>query len=107
MTKNGREMENINKLQEEIDDLKDSIQEYAEDLTEEGKDKLCRLHEQLHRRHEELIDRYGPVFERYRESGREIVHNVEERVAEKPLAALLLAFGAGLVIGSLCRRHRH
>lgn len=106
MTQNGREMENIDKLQEEIDELKDSMKKYAEDLTDEGKHKLSRLHEQLHRKHEELIEHYGPIFEKYRESGKEMVHHVEEKVAEKPLTALLLAFGAGIVIGSLCRGRR-
>lgn len=106
MMKNGREMENIDRLHGEIEELKDSMREYAEDLTEEGKNKLCRLHEQLRKKHEELIEHYGPVFKKYRESGKEMVHNVEEKVAEKPLTALLLAFGAGIVIGSLCRRHR-
>lgn len=107
MAKNEKELENMKKLQREIDELKDNMKEYAEDLSEDGKKAFRELQKKLREKHEELMERYSPVLEKYKDSGREMVRNVEEKIAERPLAALLLAFGAGIVIGKLCRRHRY
>lgn len=98
---------NVDKLHEDIEELKEKVREIGEDTTEEGMRRLDRLHQQLHVKAGELMEAYAPLLEKYRESGKAAVRNVEAKVAEKPLSALLLAFGAGVIIGTLCRCHHH
>lgn len=101
-------MENVSKLHDDIEELKEKFQELGEDTTDEGKRTMRRLHKQLHAKADELMEAYAPMLQTYKDSGKEMVRTVETKVAEKPLPALLLAFGAGLVIGCICRcHHRH
>lgn len=100
-------MQNVCKLQEDIEEIKEQFKELGEDTTDEGKHAMHKLHKQLHAKTEELMAAYAPIMQKYKDSGKEMIHNAETKIAEKPLQALLLAFGAGLVIGCMCRcRHR-
>lgn len=96
-------MEEVSKLHEEIEELKEKFEELDGDTTDEGRRTMCRLQKQLYAKTVELMDAYAPMLQKYKDSGKEIVRSVETKVAEKPLPSLLVAFGAGLVIGCLCR----
>lgn len=100
-------METVSKLHKDIEALTEKCKELGEDATDEGKRTMRKLQNQLYAKTDELMEAYAPIIQKYKDSGKEMVRNVEAKVAEKPLPALLVAFGAGLVIGCICRcRHR-
>jgi ElaB/YqjD/DUF883 family membrane-anchored ribosome-binding protein len=50
------------------------------------------------------LDQAGVAWEQATEQGRQIVENIQERIEERPLASIGIAFGAGLLLGALLRR---
>lgn len=110
MVEEESNMANVSKIHEEIEELKEKVKELGEDSTEDYARALGKLHRQLHDKADELMEVYGSLLSKYRESGKDAMRGVGAKVAERPVASLLLAFGAGLVIGHICRcgcRHRH
>lgn len=97
---------NTDKLKEEIDELKEMVKECGGDTAEEAMHSLSKLHKQLLDKTGKMMHAYAPTLEKYKDSGKEMVREVEAKVAEKPLTALLVAFGVGVLIGKLCRTHR-
>lgn len=95
------------KLKEELEELKEMVKECGGETAEVSMHALSRLHQHLLDKTGRIMDTYAPVLEKYKDSGKEIVRGVEAKVAEKPLTALLFAFGAGVLIGKMCRHHRH
>lgn len=98
-------MPSADQLKEEIEELKDMVKACGGETAEEAMHSLSKLHQHLLDKTGKIMHSYAPVLEKYRDSGKEMVREVEAKVAEKPLTALLVAFGAGVLIGKLCRRH--
>lgn len=98
-------MPSAEKLKDEIEELKEMVKECGGETAEEAMHSLSKLHRHLLDRTDKMMHMYAPILEKYRDSGKEMVREVEARVAEKPLTSLLFAFGAGVLIGKLCRRH--
>lgn len=103
--------EEIETLKRELNEMKESVQEYAEDALSEGGRKFRGFKKELRGKTENLLDEITPIIEKYRDSGKEIVYKVEDKIIEKPVTSLLLAFVAGLAVGKLldsgrrCCRH--
>ena len=78
----------------DFDDLKDAAQEIFDDLKDELKDFSQNMSvEALKEKGEELVH-----------YGQDKLDELEDRIAERPLASVLLAFGAGLLLANLFRR---
>ncbi len=56
-------------------------------------------------KYEELRDSASEYYEQGKERAREWEHSLEQYVQEKPLQAVLIAAGIGVVLGLLWKRH--
>lgn len=50
------------------------------------------------------LDQVGQAWEQATEQGRQMVESIQEKIEERPLASIGIAFGAGLLLGALLRR---
>ncbi len=83
-----------NAATDDFEDLKDAAQEIFDDLKDELKDISQNISvEALKEKGEELVH-----------YGQDKLDELEDRIAERPLASVLLAFGAGLLLANLLRR---
>lgn len=108
MVKEGMNREDAQN--ESFVELQEELQEIKEAAAETMADSNCKLHklkDELHGKTRELIDEITPILEKYRDSGKEVVYKVEDKIIEKPLPALMIAFAAGLVIGKLLDSRKH
>lgn len=106
----AKEEMNIGKLdgfQEELNEIKEDAMDYAEEAAEEGRCKFRKLKKDLSGKTDELIDDITSVLEKYKDSGREVVHKVEDKIIEKPITSLLIALAAGLIIGRILENRKH
>jgi ElaB/YqjD/DUF883 family membrane-anchored ribosome-binding protein len=71
------------------------------------KQKLEAAHEALETAHREKGGALGQALLGVEENLREELEEVEQRVRENPLGALLAAAGLGLLLGVVLSRHRH
>lgn len=53
---------------------------------------------------EDVKERLHQGFDQTREQGRKAVENIERQAADKPLPTLLIAFGAGFLLGTMVSR---
>lgn len=107
MTKEDMDRENLDGLQEELNEVKETAMDYAGDTMEEGKCKFRKLKKELGGKTDDLIDEVTSILEKYKDSGKEVVHKVENKIIEKPIASLLIALAAGLVIGRILENRKH
>lgn len=78
----------------DFEEIKEATQEIFDDLKEELKDISQSISiESLKEKGEELVH-----------YGQDKLDDLEDRIAERPLASILLAFGAGLLLANLLRR---
>lgn len=87
----------VDTLKEDISKLKDDLASIAETLLEKGKVETDAAREKLA---EGLKDE----FQAAREMGKEKVGSIEDKIRDKPLQSLLIAFVVGLFLGKIFDR---
>lgn len=90
--------------EDEYQQVKDDLKALREDMAaltrsvaESQKANLTGLRDQLEKESREALD-YA------RKTGDKALHDVEERITERPLLSILLMFLAGLLVGKLLDR---
>lgn len=85
-------------LGDAADKLSDNAQAALSQITSylDGSDLSSRMHS--------VEDQLHSLSSRLKESGKEAVENLEYQVSSKPLAAIAIAFGVGLVAAAFMRR---
>lgn len=83
-----------NAAADDFDDLKETAQEIFDEL----KDELKIISHQFS---SDSLKEKGEEFISY---GQDKLDELEDRIAERPLASVLLAFGAGILLSNLLRR---
>ena len=82
------------------ENLKEKAQEVGENLREMGGHVREAASEKFH----ELRDQAGDHYTHSRDRAREWEHSLESYVKEKPVKAVLIAAGVGLLLGLLWKR---
>jgi len=99
----------VEELKKEIAELREQLKQYTEAADVEERDSLRELKRKLGWKSGDLMHELTPIIEKYKESGREAVYKVEDKIIEKPLQSLVFALVGGIVLGKLlgrcgCRR---
>ena len=89
--------QDLETLREDVTKLRADLSQIAKSLLEKGKNETDSAKDRIF---EEL--RYD--LQSARNKGRETVDTVENKIQEKPLMSLLIAFLIGLVLGKLFDR---
>lgn len=95
---------------QELEDLKNEIRALKEHLEGGSGRKVSfdKLKETLGSGSDYILNTIRPIIEKYENPSRQVAEKVETKVAENPFLSLVVAFGAGIVIGSLlnfCGKH--
>jgi len=97
---NGRELE-IEELESQIADLKEEIAEQHETAEEKRVIDFTKIKGAIDDSARGVIDTIKPYIEKYQQPGKEAVAKVGEKVSDNPFLSVVIAFGAGIVIGKL------
>jgi len=95
----------------EIDQLKSDLRSLREDFSKLGKDVMNatkhgagHASEVARAEARKRLEQLGDAVDTARERGMSAKHDVERRIEEHPLAAVMVALGVGVVIGKLLDR---
>lgn len=91
-------------LRSKAEDLKEDVVEMAKLSKEYAAEKLRGLREGASHRMHDLQGRASKTYSRGKERAGEMQRSVEEYVMDQPLKSLLMALGAGLVLGFFWRK---
>lgn len=91
-------------LRSKAEDLREDVVEMAKLSKEYAAEKLRGLREGASHRMHDLQDRASRTYGRGKQRAGEVQRNVEDYVIEQPLKSLLMALGAGLLLGFFWRK---
>lgn len=102
--------ERIEELEAELADLKEVLEGYKEEAEDAVETKIEKVRSVLEAKADDLMASVKPVLDKYEESGKAAVGKVGDKVADNPFMSVVVAFGAGIVIGKLldmcCKENR-
>ena|ERR1700722_11661655 len=82
------------------ENLKDKAQEVTQNLRDIG----GQVRDAANEKYNQLRDQAGDYYKQGRETAQEWEHTLESYVQEKPVQAVLIAAGVGLLLGLLWKR---
>jgi ElaB/YqjD/DUF883 family membrane-anchored ribosome-binding protein len=82
------------------DTMRDKATEAKDNIVDRGRFAKDATQDKLH----DLADRASETYDAGKEKLREFGTNVGDKVKESPIKALLIAAGAGLLLGMVARR---
>src|ERR1043166_589765 len=82
-------------------DLRETAAQVKENLRDIG----GQVRDTAQQQYEQLRQQANDYYERGRERALEMEQSLEQYLQEKPIQALLMAAGAGLLLGLLWKRH--
>ena len=91
----------ITELRAEIEELKSTIAQQQEKAEAKSIVYFNKVKNTLDDGAKSLLAAVKPVLEKYEEPGRAAVEKVGARVSDNPFLSVVIAFGAGIVIGKL------
>lgn len=91
-------------LRSKASDLKEDVVEMAKLSKEYASEKLRGLREGASEKAHDLQDRAQRTYYRGKDRASEVQRTVEGYVVEQPLKSLLMALGAGLLLGFFWRK---
>ena len=91
----------IKELKAEIEELKNAFAEQQEKAEAKSIVYFNKVKNTLDDGAKSLMAAVKPVLEKYEEPGRAAVEKVGTRVSDNPFLSVVIAFGAGIVIGKL------
>jgi ElaB/YqjD/DUF883 family membrane-anchored ribosome-binding protein len=83
----------------------DNLKDKAAEVTENLRDIGGHVREAAGEKYDQLRQQAGDYYREGREKAQEFEHNLETYVQEKPLQAILIAAGVGMLLGLLWKRH--
>lgn len=92
-------------LAKQIEQLRTDMAEITRTLADLTKGQVTELRSRAEQRAAELRARGRAAANDVAESARGLEHDAEDYVRQKPLQALAIAAGLGLLVGLLTRRH--
>jgi ElaB/YqjD/DUF883 family membrane-anchored ribosome-binding protein len=110
-------MDQQQQYQEQMDAIKDDLRDLRENLKgmmevfkSNSKSRMSaareRLSEMARDRYEQLRDAASRGYGQARQYSRQAIARAQNTIEERPLTSVLVALGAGLLIGSLLSRRR-
>ena len=98
----------MSRVQEQAADLGNNVankvREKAAEVTQNLRDVGSHVSDSAHEKLGEIKDRANDYYNRSKETAQEWEQSLESYVQEKPLQAVLIAAGVGLVLGLIWRR---
>ncbi len=95
----------------ELDELKKALKDLQKDVQDVAKsggrlagDEVDVLRGKLEKEAERLMSKLQGVASGAAESGERVLHNVESKIEERPVASVLTVFGVGFAVGWLLGR---
>jgi len=90
--------------QEKVGELHEAVKQTASQWRDAAQQKVDEFRETAQQAASELRDSAGEYYNRGQERAHHIERTLEARIREKPLRSLLMAAGAGVLIGILWSR---
>lgn len=82
-------------------DLRESAAQVGENIRDMG----SQVRQQATEQYEQFRDQASDYYEKGRDRAMELEQSLEQYVQEKPIQALLMAAGVGMLLGLLWKRH--
>jgi ElaB/YqjD/DUF883 family membrane-anchored ribosome-binding protein len=91
-------------LRVDMSKLRSDLAEVAQALFDAGKAEADDARERLQAVAQERLDKVRHTLDDARERGQGTADTIKQKVEEQPLTSVLVAFGAGMLLGSLMKR---
>jgi ElaB/YqjD/DUF883 family membrane-anchored ribosome-binding protein len=91
-------------VENEFDTVKDDLAKLRSDISQLSATLKDLTSDTVRQQIETIRTRVDSITGEARQQGREVLDDLTDRIEEKPLASVLIAFGAGLLIGRLLDR---
>ncbi len=101
MTEANHSEEIITELETEIEALKSALAEHEETSEAKRVIDFAKLKNAISDSAKDVLDTIKPVIEKFEEPSRAAVAKVGNRVSDNPFLSIIIAFGAGIVIGKI------
>jgi len=82
----------------------DNLRDKAAEVTQNLRDIGGQVRDAANEKYERVREQAGDYYRQGRETAQEWEHNLESYVQEKPLQAVLIAAGVGMLLGMLWKR---
>jgi ElaB/YqjD/DUF883 family membrane-anchored ribosome-binding protein len=92
-------------MSETAEQVKQNVSEKAAQVGQNIREMGSQARDVANRKYEELRDSAADYYQQGKERAQEWEHGLEQYVQEKPLQAVLIAAGIGVVLGLLWKRH--
>jgi ElaB/YqjD/DUF883 family membrane-anchored ribosome-binding protein len=79
--------------------------EQAQQVSQNLRDLGSQVRDQAREKYNELSDQAHNYYEQGRQKAQEVEEGLESYIQEKPLQAVLIAAGVGVLLGLLWKRH--
>ena len=86
-------------LESEFDTVKDDLAKLRTDISKLSASLKDVTSETVHDQIEMIRDRLDRISDRAREEGREALGDLTDRIEDRPLTSVLIAFGVGVLMG--------
>ena len=97
-------MSRVESQAENIGNAAAKVRDKAAEVTQNLQDFGSHVSEAAHQKYGEVKDRAADYYNRSKETAQEWEQSLESYVQEKPLQAVLIAAGVGLIVGLIWRR---
>jgi len=104
-------MSRIDKPETQADDLKSKVTEVGDNLRDLGgqvrstaKEQYSKMSDAAHEQYDRLAGQAHEYYDQGRKMAQDWEQGIESYVREKPVKALLMAAGVGVLLGVLWRR---
>jgi len=98
-------------IAKELDELKKALKDLQKDMQDVAKsggrlagDEVDAFRSKLEKEAERLISKLQAAASGAAESGERVLHSVESKIEERPVASVLTVFGVGFAVGWLLGR---
>lgn len=91
-------------LKVDMNKLRSDLAEVAQALMESGRAEAGEARTRLQEMAQQRLENVRQALDSARERGRDATDMLKQQVEEKPLMSLLVAFGAGMLLGAILKR---
>ncbi len=91
-------------LRVDLNKLRSDLADVAQALVEAGRAEAVEARTRLQEMAQQRLDSVRQALDSARQRGQNTTDVIKQQVEEKPLMALAVAFGAGMLLGLLSRR---
>ena len=94
----------VEAIKSDIAALRAEVSNLMQDVVSAGKARAGDAGQKIADAARSRLDQLGTAWEQASEQGKQYLETVQDKIEERPLAAIGIAFGAGVLLGALLKK---